>query len=430
MEANLTHSDSSLPQNQERGIYNPTEIALESISRLETAKINYILSISSYSDTYLAVSDLLDITLGMSGLMSQYFTESYLQVKSNNYNILEYQYALENIISKHIAVDILWLRRIAHSIFNIWDIGFMKPMKIALPTQKPDFFRKFVNAIYSGVPHSDFNYDKHLLRYEKAIAGNRRSNGGIIHRDNFTWMCWNISERYAYDYDTNVIVVGGARRSKSTCVADMVDVILAMRGEQLKPEFAMKHIVWNAQQGFQAFRSFENSIVWNDESYFTVDRRSSLNKLQVKYLQFINATASKNNINISVIQDLTDLDNRVLRKGNVLIIVYERGSGLVFAGDNAFPIVRTPLIDTEKFDKRKHLLSSKDRAIFELSKEATYMFPINFWQRDPKRDPFWNYYLQVKERSINSEIEKASAEFERSNKDREEEEDYVMEEQV
>jgi len=262
--------------------------------------------------------------------------------------------------------------------------------------------------LFSVLPFFDFN--SFYKEYTDYLAKHN------IRHSNFRYLCWCIHKRRDFDLDTNIILIGSARYGKSTDLYDMVDTIYGYRGKRITDEFTDKHIVWNAKQGFTAFGDINQDIIASDEAYFMTDRRQSMDFLQIKYLQLLNALASRKNIVFTLMQDFTDLDTRILKKCDILGLIYERGSKLIFAKSHSFPIIKQNILDTANFEKKPYLLENKERAIYELHKKPSFINECEFYDFQKVNPEIWSHYWQIKQKEQNEAIDKATRTFERINR--------------
>ena len=400
------------------GVYNITDIAKEEINDVETTRRQFSLSISRYTSSTDAVSDLLDITIAIRGLLDDYFHEKGLRVQAEGYTIAEYQNALEEILEKRVRVSPLYIRKLTQNISKIWAEGFMRPLNIVLPTQAPDFKRRFAAAFYSVLGDKEFGYDKFHADYLKAMKILDLKDAAY-----FDWTAYCISRRPSFDLDTNIGIIGPARISKSTLMMRFAERInefwwadKRIKESDFDKSWPLAHIAWDAGQGFEAFRKFRKNIIANDESYFTSDRRQSMNKVNIRYLQMMNALASYNNIVFTVIQNYQDLDSRIKSKLTALFTVYERGSALAYCSNTSFPVVKSQIIDTKKFEDSPGLLQNKQRALWEMKKFPSYCYPIHYIRYNEEKpywdgDFVWKEYKAVKSAAQDRIIEMLDAEF-------------------
>jgi hypothetical protein len=272
--------------------------------------------------------------------------------------------------------------------------------------------RKLAERLYSAIPF--FSYNQFYDGYKDFIKSRH------LYDNKHNYLCYNIHRRRDFDLDTNILSVGAGRIGKSTDLFDMANTIYGFRDTPLADVFADKHIIWNAQQGFKAFSSFEADIIASDENYFLTDRRESMSFLSIKYLQVLNALASRRNIILGNIQEFTDIDTRILKKIDILQLIYERGSKLVFAKSHAFPITQQGILNTEIFEKKPYLLEDKERAIYELSKQPTYIGEFKFDDFKNKQPPIWSHYWGIKVKEQNKTIERINQILERLEEAKEE----------
>src|SRR5208337_3305983 len=160
---------------------------------------------------------------------------------------------------------------------------------------------------------------------------------------------------------------------------DLTKVIYIYRTKQILPSFIHSNLIWNGEQGFSAFKTLSNDVIIADEVLFIADRREAMNYINIKYLQFLNLNASKHNVILTNGQDWTDIDDRIKKKMDILVLISKTGIIKVLAKSLSYPIVKIPIISTDKFEKAPYLLKD-ERADYEISRDPNYIFKTKFWQ--------------------------------------------------
>lgn len=137
-------------QQGQQGIYTITQIPLEDIAKISSAKTNFLLQISDYTNFTKCALDLLDIATAQKNVIRQYFGEEALEntkrgitysdkngvltTKEQSFN--EWVKEIETlIITDPNALNNFTIRRIASTIFSIYDY-YLTKLKIALPISK------------------------------------------------------------------------------------------------------------------------------------------------------------------------------------------------------------------------------------------------------------------------------------------------------
>ncbi len=230
---------------------------------------------------------------------------------------------------------------------------------------------------------------------------------------NFNHLWFIINQRKYFDLDTNILHIGMARIGKSTAILRGAELNAIYDGQASLPlSFMHTNILWDANQSYEAYKHINHGFIDVDEAYFMADRRESMSFINIKYLQLRNALASKDNITATAMQDLTDLDTRIIKKTDILSLNYARGEGLIFARNHSFPIIRQEIINTEKFEKKPWLLDDFDGALYELKKLRTYIYDVQP-PMYPSNDPLWQEYQKVKESEQTKAIARISNAYNR-----------------
>ena len=142
------------------------------------------------------------------------------------------------------------------------------------------------------------------------------------------------------------------------------------------------------------FKKLTKDVMIADEAYFFADRREAMGFIQVKYLQILNFLASKRNTVITAMQDYTDIDSRIIKKTDILILVTAIGHATVYAGSKKYPIIKRQILNTDRFVKKPNLLSDQ-LGETEIRRDLNYIFDIEWGDR---RDAWWRHYAEVKDK--------------------------------
>lgn len=177
------------------------------------------------------------------------------------------------------------------------------------------------------------------------------------------WYSHNLAWLPRYDLDSPTVILGEARSGKST-----ITLWLILRYFMDKyPSESMSEIIrrviaviqnttfYSNEQKANPFKVYETPV-WFDEAYFTFDKRNSMDQGNISLTGYMNAFASHKNPVFVLIQNLSDLDERIINKSNV-ILVYERGDAYVFMRHKNFPILKTGLF--ERIKKYPYLIRNK-----------------------------------------------------------------------
>jgi len=390
---------------EREGVYNLSAIEFDNLKRISEAKTRYLLSLSTFLSDLKGIrtanNQLLDILITMDNIIYKYFKKEIDEGKvfkvrdikdGKEYSLKDYIKAVEDLSnnSKLLTADIInLLRNIAKNSFSIYDY-YEQRLKVAVPTQEHNAKKKLIDLLFSTRPN--FDASLFLAEYRNFISHNH------FHSNNFNFLAYSVSKMRDFNLKSHILNVGAAQIGKSTLTLCLSKRIYEFRGIRLLPSFLRTNLVWNATQGFTAFENIKNDIIASDEAYFLADRREAMNYLNIKYLQLLNALASNHNIHITTIQDYTDLDSRIIKNVDILLLHYEQGSCQVFAQSHSFPIIHRTILDTKRFEKKPSLLATKKTGLYELAKQMSYIFDIHYWQFGLLFDEkeIWQEYSRIK----------------------------------
>jgi hypothetical protein len=217
-----------------------------------------------------------------------------------------------------------------------------------------------------------------------------------------------------YDLNADILFIGVGRVGKSTEAIQYTRRIYSAKWNKPLTEvdkelihngWIFDKVIYDKTSVLAPLKTSKKEVILIDEAYFLADRRESLNPQQIKFIKWNNAYASNNNIVMSLIQDLTDLDSRIYSKANVINLLYERGSCLNYVRSKNFPIIKQTN-EFEKFNKKARLLNDYQSALYQLRKLPSYTFDqtwhelIKINKLDPEKidyvNPLFEVYLKNK----------------------------------
>jgi hypothetical protein len=120
-----------------------------------------------------------------------------------------------------------------------------------------------------------------------------------------------------------------------------------------------------------------------------------MSRKNVKESVDLNFFADYNNINVNIIQNLTDIDQRILDASTILIITIKRGFGMLFMSKDAIPIIKNDFgMDT--FIQQPELIKNNSAAMMMLRSRAEYVCDL-YWKDlehspDKEDSEYFAYY--------------------------------------
>jgi len=215
---------------------------------------------------------------------------------------------------------------------------------------------------------------------------------GNANLDYLSYIIWAGRAKARPKKDINILIIGRAQSGKSTLASIIGELVYMRDNKVFSKAFVDHNMAFNSKQGLKLFAELKEDVLIADEGYFTADRREATRYIQVKYLEILNFLASQHNVIITIMQDYTDIDLRIVKKADILILVDMVGRGKVYADSKRFPIIKRQIINTDRFEKKPSLLNDSigDN---ELRKDTNYIFEIAW---GPRNDSIWKHYMEIK----------------------------------
>ena len=305
--------------------------------------------------------------------------------------------------------------------FLVWRECIRK-LGSTLPTvsAKEPMTKKIIYRLFSLVS-SKIDYDKEMSLYKATCE-----RLGWRYKSTVNFVSFAISRMKAYDLAFNCIEVGRARGSKSTLTGAFFEKIYQARGEDIMKDDAYKlmldkqYILDNTVGIDAVMKGVKGAVNWFDDTHLVFDRRRSMGKRQVKETGDLNFYASMNYVNFYLMQNLSSLDSRITTIANVLILVIERGKGLMFSDSKWLPLFYDRF-GFEIFEENPKLANNKDLAMKILKSQKEFICELHWKDRGAHLDdtgqitgadvdPFYAYVLSLKlkkqQMSVNREKEK------------------------
>ncbi len=163
----------------------------------------------------------------------------------------------------------------------------------------------------------------------------------------------------------------------------------------LNNDWLNKGMLYSRFQQVNAFKNIKNAFIGIDEGYLVADKRESMSYINILYTKAINIFASNNNIIFTNIQDLTDLDTRIVRKAHIIFVIKRRGLAYTYVKQNNLPIIHQQSI-FDLFERNPSLLTNGNIADAMLKRIKGFV-GITKW-KDLKRinSPLYVEYAKIK----------------------------------
>lgn len=360
------------------GIFNKDEIPTAMLFKVENLKTNFLIQLNDL-DVSTAASQLTSLLSAMLDVIGR---KPF--VTSRNDDIKEYKvhvgtvgdlnfYQLKEFGYDNYDNDMDSIRLVAEKASAIYN-HFTGILGVELPTGVQDFLRKMTDNFFSLVPNTESVFDELSGMYH---ANNYRETNKALN-----WYALNLSQLPRYDLDAPTIILGEARSGKSTLTLWLIKRYFEYKYPQESVydiqhrllDIVQKHTFFSVDQHTNPFDAYETPV-WFDESYAVLDRRNSMNQSQIDLTGKLNAYASHKNPVFALIQQLSDLDERVVNKSNV-ILVYERGDAYTFMRHKNFPILKTSIF--ERIKKYPYLIRNKMIGKYSLMRLPNYSGCMNW----------------------------------------------------
>jgi hypothetical protein len=224
------------------------------------------------------------------------------------------------------------------------------------------------------------------------------------------YTAFNLAMIPSFDLESHIIIIGSARSGKSTLLLQFTRRIYSIwlniplsevNKRLIDIDWLFNNYIYTMKQTNSVFQKQHKSVIGIDDAYFIADKRQNMSNPNIQFTHLINGLASHNNIVFTLIQNLTDLDTRIVSKSPLLILDYGRGVALGYTKQQNFPIIKSSY-DFEIFERYPRLLSNEDVALELLRSRTGYTCNYS-WSAFKENDVFWNQYKSRKE-SLQNEI--------------------------
>jgi len=384
----------------EKGVFNISDIDKYAIAKLIDLKQNFTLSLSTltYKDAY---NQLRDLAFNIKQILEKYLdietlkNFSKIDVKGTQYNF----YDLYNSIPY--ANNIEEIRLLWDYINQIFDKFLKNILKVALPMEKTNFKKKVVSSLFALIPN----------RFQNQLTNNilkdfetwRIKNNA--HKSLLNFLSFNIANMQNYDLDAHILILGQARSGKSTLSLRFLERIYSIKHNIplnevdnfiVEKDFFNKNMIYSPQQKLDLVRQNFKDVIITDEAFLIADKRESMSYVNVRYTKLLNVFANRNNIIFTNMQDFTELDARIRKKANLIVLITQRGLGYAYLQSINLPIVKQPSI-FEFFENNPYFLYSSQETIdWTLKHKIRGFIGIIKWQPFTTDNLMWKAYVETK----------------------------------
>jgi len=384
----------------EKGVFNISDIDKYAIAKLINLKQDFTLSLSNldYSEAY---NQLRDLAFNIKQILEKYLDIetlkdfSKIEIKGTEYNF----YDLYNAIPY--AKDTEEIRLLWDYINQIFDKFLKTILKVALPTERVNIKKKVINSLYALIPQ----------RFKKSLTDSilkdfevwRQKNN--LNKSLLNFLSFNIARMQNYDLDAHILIIGQARSGKSTLSLRFLERIYSIKHDIpltdvdnfiVEKDFFNKNMIYSPQQKLDLVKQNFKDVIITDEAFLIADKRESMSYVNVRYTKLLNVFANRNNIIFTNMQDFTELDARIRKKANLIILITQRGLGYSYLQSINLPIVKQPSIFEFFEDNPYFLYSSQETIDWTLRHKIRGFIGIIKWQPFDSNNLMWKAYLETK----------------------------------
>ncbi len=208
-----------------------------------------------------------------------------------------------------------------------------------------------------------------------------------------------------YDLDAHILIIGQARSGKSTLSLRFLERIYSIKHDIplsdvdnfiVNRDFFNKNMIYNPNQKLDLVKQNFKDVIITDEAFLVADKRESMTGTNIKYTKMLNVFANRNNIVFTNMQDFTELDARIRKKANLIILITQRGLAYSYLQSVNLPIVKQPSIFEFFEDNPYFLYSSQETIDWTLRHRIRGFIGIIKWQPFDANSPLWKAYNEAK----------------------------------
>jgi GTPase SAR1 family protein/DNA-directed RNA polymerase subunit RPC12/RpoP len=384
----------------EKGVFNISDIDKFAIAKLINIKQDFTLSLSNldYTDAY---NQLRDLAFNIKQILEKYLDAealkdfSKIEIKGTGYNFYDLYNAIPYAKNTE-EIRLLW-----DYINQIFDKFLKNILKVALPTEKTNIKKKVINSLFALIPD----------RFKKSLADSILNDFEVWRQKNnlnkslLNFLSFNIAKMQNYDLDAHILIIGQARSGKSTLSLRFLERIYSIKHDIpisdidnfiVNRDFFNKNMIYNPNQKLDLVKQNFKDVIITDEAFLVADKRESMTGTNIKYTKLLNVFANRNNIVFTNMQDFTELDARIRKKANLIILITQRGLAYSYLQSVNLPIVKQPSI-FEFFEENPYFLYSKPETIdWTLRHKIRGFIGIIKWQPFDNNNPMWKAYNEAK----------------------------------
>jgi hypothetical protein len=237
------------------------------------------------------------------------------------------------------------LKRLLEIAFGQYN-HFIKIIGAKIPTQRLRPKKKIVDRLFSiaNIGDTDLFFQKRMAEYRM-----------LVHHSNpLNFISYNVSAMPRWDLPCNIIIFGPSRIGKSVlalqiarrkhyCGFTSSSLEEADHSMITNFDFVHQNIMYRQSDDFT--NVLKNPLALRteiiDEGMLTFDNRESMKKANVKLGKMLNVFGNRLFTSIVNIQNLSNLDKRILDLANIVIGIDARGHGLVYMAQKNFALIKT-----------------------------------------------------------------------------------------
>jgi len=219
------------------------------------------------------------------------------------------------------------------------------------------------------------------------------------------FLSFNIAKMQDYDLDAHILFLGQARSGKSTLSLRFLERIYSVKYNIplneienfiLQKDFFNKNMIYSAQQKLDLIKQNFKDVIITDEAFLIADKRESMTGTNIRYTKLLNVFANRNNIVLTNMQDFTELDLRIRKKANLIVLITQRGLGYAYLQSTNLPIVKQPSL-FEFFENNPYFLYSNQSTIdWALKHRIRGFIGIIKWLPYAEDNLLWRTYKEAK----------------------------------
>jgi len=384
----------------EKGVFNISDIDKYAIAKLINLKQDFTLSLSNLDYTE-AFNQLRDLAFNIKQILEKYLDVealkdfSKIEIKGTEYNFYDLYNAIPYAKNTE-EIRLLW-----DYINQIFDKFLKTILKVALPTEKINIKKKVINSLYALIPE----------RFKKSLTDSILNDYEVWRQKNnlnkslLNFLSFNIAKMQNYDLDAHILILGQARSGKSTLSLRFLERIYSIKHDIpmtdvdnfiVNKDFFNKNMIYSPQQKLDLVKQNFKDVIITDEAFLIADKRESMSYVNVRYTKLLNVFANRNNIIFTNMQDFTELDARIRKKANLIILITQRGLGYSYLQSINLPIVKQPSIFEFFEDNPYFLYSSQETIDWTLRHKIRGFIGIIKWKPFDSNNPMWKAYLETK----------------------------------